>query len=67
MPQGTRERWEANELIQIKIGNAGGLKARINGKDFNTFGRPGQVVNKVIKWKRDLNNPNKYSLVIKDW
>ncbi len=28
----THERWEATEFIQVKIGNAGGLKARINGK-----------------------------------
>ncbi|HDP80421.1 MAG TPA: hypothetical protein ENN21_06215, partial [Spirochaetes bacterium] len=29
---GTRERWEAAEYMQLKIGNAGGIKARINGK-----------------------------------
>ena len=64
--EGTRERWEANEFIQLKIGNAGGLKARINGKEYS-FGLPGQVANKVITWKKDLNNPNVYQIVIKDW
>jgi transcriptional regulator with XRE-family HTH domain len=63
---GTRERWEATEYIQLKIGNAGGLKAKINGKDYS-FGLPGQVANKVITWKKDPNNPNVYQIVIKDW
>ena len=63
---GTRERWEATDLIQIKIGNAGGVKARINGKDY-TFGLPGQVANKVITWKKDAANPNLYQIVVRDW
>ncbi len=66
VPEGSRERWEAVEYIQIKIGNAGGLNARINGKPFN-FGAPGQVANKVISWKRDPDNPNLYHIVVKDW
>lgn len=64
--EGTKERWEATEYIQLKIGNAGGLKARINGKDYN-FGLPGQVANKVITWKKDITNPNVYQIMIKDW
>jgi transcriptional regulator with XRE-family HTH domain len=67
MPEGTKERWEATDNIQIKIGNAGGMQARINGRDFKSFGAPGQVVNKVIRWKRDVNNPNMYHIVIQDW
>ncbi len=66
VPEGTVERWEASEHMQIKIGNAGGVKSRINGKVF-TFGKSGEVVNKVITWKKDVNNPNLYHLVVKDW
>jgi transcriptional regulator with XRE-family HTH domain len=66
IPQGQVERWEATEYIQIKIGNAGGIKARINGKDFS-FGAAGQVANKVITWKKDVQNPNLYHIVVKDW
>jgi hypothetical protein len=66
IPSGVKERWEASENIQFKIGNAGGLKATINGKSF-TFGLPGQVANKVITWKKDVNNPNLYHIVVKDW
>ncbi len=63
---GTRERWEASETIQVKVGNAGGLKARINGKDY-VFGKAGQVANKVITWKKDIRDPNRYHIVVKDW
>ena len=63
---GTSERWEAIEYIQLKIGNAGGLRANVNGKDY-TFGLPGQVANRVITWKKDNKNPNLYSIVVKDW
>lgn len=66
MREGTRERWEASENIQVKIGNAGGVKAAINGRDY-TFGGPGQVANKVITWEKDINNPNIYHIVVRDW
>jgi len=66
IPAGRKERWEAREYIQMKIGNAGGLKARINGKEY-TFGLPGQVANKIITWKKDIKNPNVYHIDVKDW
>ncbi len=66
MPAGSVERWEASEYIQMKIGNAGGIKSTINGKEF-TFGKPGQVANKIITWKKDVANPNLYHIDVKDW
>lgn len=63
---GNRERWEASEYIQVKIGNAGGINARINGKEY-VFGKLGQVANKVIKWRRDVKNPNLYHINVSDW
>lgn len=66
MPAGTVERWEASENIQVKIGNAGGIKATINGKEY-VFGRAGQVANKTITWKKDVTNPNLYHIDVKDW
>ncbi len=66
IPAGVKERWEASENIQLKIGNAGGLKATINGKAY-TFGLLGQVANKIITWQKDLKNPNMYYIVVKDW
>jgi len=66
MPAGSVERWEASEYIQMKIGNAGGIKSTINGKEF-VFGKPGQVANKIITWKKDVTNPNVYYIDVKDW
>ncbi len=66
IPGGSRERWEASEYIQVKIGNAGGIIPRINGKVY-VFGKPGQVANKVITWKKDIKNPNLYHIVVNDW
>lgn len=66
MPAGSVERWEASEYIQMKIGNAGGIKSTINGKEF-VFGKPGQVANKIITWKKDVTNPNLYHIDVKDW
>lgn len=63
---GVKERWEANEYIQLKTGNAGGLRAIINGKEYS-FGKPGQIANKTITWEKDANNPNLYHIVIRDW
>ncbi|MFA5517671.1 MAG: RodZ domain-containing protein [Spirochaetota bacterium] len=66
MPAGSYQRWEASEYIQVKIGNAGGINAKINGKEFS-FGQTGQVANKVITWKKDVQNPNLYHIDVKDW
>ncbi len=66
MPAGSTERWEASEYIQVKIGNAGGIDGTINGKAYN-FGKSGQVANKIITWKKDVKNPNLYSIEVKDW
>ncbi len=66
MPAGSYQRWEASEYIQVKIGNAGGIKAKINEKEFS-FGQTGQVANKVITWKKDVQNPNLYHIDVKDW
>ena len=66
MLPGRKERWEATSTIQAKIGNAGGVKVRINGRDF-AFGGKGQVANKIIKWEKDPASPNVYNIVVKDW
>ena len=66
MPAGSLQRWEASEYIQVKIGNAGGINAKINGKDY-VFGQTGQVANKIITWKKDVQNPNLYHIDVKDW
>jgi hypothetical protein len=62
---GKNEVWEANEFIQLKLGNAGGVDIKINGRSYN-LGAPGQVVNKTITWRKDIENPNLYHIVVND-
>ncbi|MBU1078478.1 MAG: helix-turn-helix domain-containing protein [Spirochaetes bacterium] len=57
---------EANDVLQLKIGNAGGIIARINGK-VTKLGKRGEIANKVIKWQRDPYDDSVYNLIIKDW
>lgn len=57
---------EANEVLQLKIGNAGGIKAEINGTA-TKLGKRGEIANKTIKWERDPYDESTYNLVIKDW
>lgn len=57
---------EANEVMQLKIGNAGGIVAKINGKP-QKLGRRGEIANKVIKWEKDPYDESVYNLIIKDW
>ena len=64
--KGEQLRWKASEVIQIKIGNAGGVKANINNQPY-IFGKSGEVVNKVITWQKDKKNPNLYKIIVKDW
>jgi cytoskeletal protein RodZ len=66
IPSGIKERWEATSHIQVRIGNAGGVKVKINGQDYN-WGGPGAVANKVVTWKKDGKDPNVYHIVVKDW
>ena len=49
-----KKTFRANDRIKIRIGNAGGLRLRLNNKDLDPLGKSGQVVNKVFT-KEDLN------------
>ena len=48
----SRLEFNANDRIQFKIGDAGAIDIKINGKDYK-FGRPGQQVKKVIRKLKD--------------
>ncbi len=54
----------AQDIMQLRVGNAGALKVTINGVPYN-LGR--NIVNKTIRWKRDLLDESVYNLVIADW
>lgn len=52
MRPGERARWKASDQFAITLGNAGGVKAELNGKAQKPFGPSGKVVRDVIL-KRD--------------
>ncbi len=52
MRPGERARWKATDQFAITLGNAGGVKAELNGKPQKPFGPSGKVVRDVIL-KRD--------------
>lgn len=56
---------EANDSIQIKIGDAGDVKLTINGKS-EVLGQKGSVANKIIRKMRDPVEQSKFKVVIKD-
>ncbi len=57
---------EAHDVMQLKIGNAGGIVAVINGKK-TRLGKRGEIANKIIKWEKDPYDESAYNLIIKDW
>lgn len=44
MEPGESIEWEAKDGFDIKIGNAGGVRAVLNGKDMGNLGKSGQVI-----------------------
>jgi cytoskeletal protein RodZ len=45
---GARQAFDANERFYIVLGNAGGVRLRINGKPARPLGKPGEVVKVLI-------------------
>ncbi len=46
---GTERTWSAGEVIEMTMGNAGGVRLVVDGKDLGTAGRPGEVVRRVFR------------------
>jgi cytoskeleton protein RodZ len=41
---GTSKSWKFADTAQLKIGNAGGVTLKFDGKDLGVMGKPGQVL-----------------------
>ena len=57
--------YEATDSIQMKIGDAGAIKIRINNKEYK-FGRKGEQVSKIVRKVRDPIEQTKYQVIVKD-
>lgn len=62
---GSELHYEANDSIQMKIGDAGAIDIKINGKP-QVFGVRGQQVNKIIRKVKDPVEQTKFTYSIKD-
>lgn len=45
---GERREWEASESLHVIIGNAGGVRVQVNGRDLGLLGAPGEVVRRTF-------------------
>ncbi|MCS7236457.1 MAG: DUF4115 domain-containing protein [Armatimonadota bacterium] len=45
---GERREWEATASLQVVIGNAGGVRVHVNGRDLGLLGAPGEVVRRTF-------------------
>jgi len=62
--QGSQLHFEANDSIQMKLGDPRALKITINGKAYS-FGKNGQAISKVIRKRKDPIEQTKYIIDIK--
>lgn len=48
VPGGTTLRYEAETAVVVRLGNAGGVRAELNGDELGLQGRPGEVVQRAF-------------------
>ncbi|MBI5207452.1 MAG: DUF4115 domain-containing protein [Candidatus Firestonebacteria bacterium] len=53
-PAETRD-WKARQKFELKVGNAGGIKVKLNDKDIPPIGKRGEVLDNVV-FSRDKKN-----------
>ncbi len=54
--------WEAEESLEIKVGNAGGIELELNGEPLEPLGERGQVVTKTFsREKEEVKDTEKVS------
>lgn len=56
-PPNAQRSWKAKERFTITLGNAGGVRFRLNNRDLGTLGKPGAVMRNVEVTREDLTSP----------
>lgn len=46
---GSIKTFKGEESVQLKLGNAGAVKVKVNGKDYGFLGAPGQVITRAFQ------------------
>jgi hypothetical protein len=47
--RGERKEWTARRRIHVVLGNAGGVRVEVNGRDLGRLGGPGEVVRRTFE------------------
>lgn len=53
--KGSAETWQANDKIELTVGNAGNIELELNGKLLQKIGRPGQSLKHVVLTRSGLS------------
>jgi len=53
--KGNAETWQANDKIELAVGNAGNIELELNGKLLQKIGRPGQSLKHVVVTRSGLS------------
>jgi cytoskeletal protein RodZ len=64
--KGDELRITAKDIMRIMVANPGVLELNINEIPLS-LGKKGEVVAKIVRWYRDVDNKDLYHLVIDDW
>lgn len=65
LSKGSIIRYEANDSIQMKIGDAGAINLTVNGKQYD-LGNRGTQVHKIFRKVKDPVEQTKFNIVVKD-
>ncbi|MES0491681.1 MAG: RodZ domain-containing protein [Leptospirales bacterium] len=66
LPKGSELYYQANDSIQLKIGNGPAMKIKINGNEHKFGTKPGSQVNKVIRKVKDPVEQTRFTYIVKD-
>jgi hypothetical protein len=55
LPKGSAESWQADEKIEMWVGNAGAIQVELNGQLLGKIGRPGQTLKRVVFTRSGLS------------
>jgi len=53
LEKGRSETWQANDKIELSLGNAGGIELELNGEVISPLGRKGQVIRQIVITKEE--------------
>jgi hypothetical protein len=56
-PPNASKQWKAKDRFALTLGNAGGIRFRLNTRDLGALGKPGSVLRNVELTRQTLTSP----------